>query len=52
MEYQEDCVPEPVEAESKYHSADFNCINCNQTDCSFWILYNRKDVFDKKLNEL
>lgn len=36
----ENCEPEILELESKEHSADFNCTNCNQTDCCYWIYYN------------
>lgn len=35
-----DCDPEILEKESKEHSADFSCSNCEQTDCFYWVLYN------------
>lgn len=35
-----DCEPDILELENKFHSADFNCNNCNQTDCVYWALYN------------
>ncbi len=38
----ENCEPNILEKENKYHSADFNCNNCGQTDCIYWILYNEK----------
>ncbi len=41
---EEICEPEIKEKENKYHSADFNCNNCNQTDCVYWILYNESII--------
>ncbi len=38
------CTPKAKELEDKYHSADFNCNNCNQTDCVYWILYNESII--------
>lgn len=43
----DDCLPEAVEREDKHHSADINCLNCNQTDCFYWVLYNLKNCDDK-----
>ena len=34
------CKPTKKEKENKYHSADFNCNGCNQTDCIYWLIYN------------
>ena len=40
------CEPDILEKENKYHSADFNCNNCNQSDCAYWILYNGHIAFE------
>ena len=37
---EKDCKPIQKERENKHHSADFNCGECNQTDCIYWLLYN------------
>ncbi len=34
------CTPDILEAEDKYHSADFSCHDCSQTDCYYWVLYH------------
>ncbi len=38
-----DCKPLADEPEDKFHSADFNCNKCEQTDCCYWVLYNEED---------
>lgn len=39
-EEDEACEPEIEEREDKFHSADFNCNTCGQTDCFYWHIYN------------
>jgi len=40
-----DCIPKPIEAESKYHSATWNCELCNNTECPYWKEWN---VYENK----
>lgn len=47
MENEENCEPEPTERESKYHSADYKCLNCTQTDCCYWTLYNKYYILEE-----
>lgn len=46
-----DCAPDILEIENKFHSADFNCNNCTQTDCIYWILYNGEITESKDFNQ-
>lgn len=36
----EQCKPTPIEPESKYHSADYNCNSCDNKECEHWADYN------------
>ena len=35
-----DCVPEALEPETPYHSAEFTCSGCENRDCENWLDYN------------
>ncbi len=39
-----ECKPEPTEAESKYHSADYNCNSCDERDCYYWEEFHNPEL--------
>ena len=38
--YLSGCEPTPIEPDSEHHSADYNCHNCDDSECDFWEDYN------------
>lgn len=48
-DYNSGCEPEQIEPDSRYHSGDYNCHNCDNEDCEHWGEYNavKIKIFDK-----
>lgn len=46
-----DCSPVPIELESKYHSADYNCNHCDNTECEHWKDFNdeNESIYEQKI---
>lgn len=40
FENTQECLPQALERESKYHSADYNCHHCDDNTCNFYTEFN------------